>query len=289
MGESMIFDSHAHVNTADTARYPVSPIDGKLGEHVLRDALPASDLLAAMDAHGVARAVVVQRAHVYGFDNSYTLDMATAHPDRLAALCIVDGRKPDASQRARECLDRGAIGIRYTEAERGQGLDWLTAGSAAAAWRTTVERGGSIRVHLFRWNRADGLAAIRKMLDMVPETVLVLDHLSNLDARQPDQGIDLAVRALVEHPTTYLLLSMINFRRWADEGVDPQPVVERVVSLFGADRVMWGSDVGNTIGDYGAMIRCAEEACAGLSAAERRKIFHGTAVRVYGGSVTVET
>jgi L-fuconolactonase len=278
----MLFDSHAHINTTDVANYPVAPVDGHLPETALSDAFPVESLIAAMDESGVARALMVQRSHVYGYDNSYILDSAARFPDRLKPLCVIDGRIQSAADQARAGMARGSVGIRFMEPEKGKGLDWLASDHARDAWAATVAAGGSIRVHLFRWNRADGLAVIAKRLSARPETVLVLDHLSNLDPEQGDHGVDDSLRALAEHPTTSLMLSMINLKRWAADGIEAAPVIERVVALFGADRVMWGSDVGNTPGGYGDMITRAQNACAGLSASDQQKIFHDTAARIYG-------
>ena len=277
-----MFDAHAHVNTADVSRYPVDPIDGRLPPDALAHPLPGDALIAAMDANGITRAVVVQRCHVYGYDNSYTLDVAAAYPDRLRALCVIDGRADDAAAEARACLARSAAGVCYMEPEKGQGIGWLAGDNARAAWRATVEGGGVMRVHLFRWNRAEGLAAIAEMLDLMPDSRLVIDHLSNLDPSAAGHGIDDPLRALADRPNVSLLFSMINLKRWAAEGIDPAPVLSAVVALFGGERVMWGSDVGNTVGDYQAMIDRARAAAASLSEADRRQLFAGTAERVYG-------
>jgi L-fuconolactonase len=274
----MLFDAHAHINTTDAARYPVAPVDGHLPETALSDAFPVESLIAAMDASGVAKALMVQRSHVYGYDNSYILDSAARFPDRLKPLCMVDGRVETATTQAQDCLKRGSVGIRFMEPEKGGGLNWLASDHARAAWKAAVEEGRSIRVHLFRWNRAEGLAVIAERLREMPETVLVLDHLSNLD---PALGIDDALLSLADHPTTNLMLSMINLKRWAADGIDAAPVIEQVVAAFGADRVMWGSDVGNTPGGYGDMTTRAQSACAGLSEPDQQKIFHDTAARVY--------
>jgi L-fuconolactonase len=278
----MLFDSHAHINTTDVARYPVAPVDGHLPVTALSDAFPVEALIAAMDATGVAKALMVQRSHVYGYDNSYILESAARFPDRLKTLCMIDGRVEIAAAQARDCLKRGSVGIRFMEPEKDGGLNWLASDHARDAWQVAVEAGRSIRVHLFRWNRAEGLAVIAERLRAMPETVLVLDHLSNLDPALGDHGVDDSLRSLADHPTINLMLSMINLKRWAADGVEAAQVIERVVALFGGDRVMWGSDVGNTPGGYGDMITRAQAACAGLPASDQQKIFHDAAARIYG-------
>jgi L-fuconolactonase len=60
-------------------------------------------------------------------------------------------------------------------------------------------------------------------------------------------------------------------------------VADVVLSAFGADRVMYGSDwpVCLLASDYPGVIGLARVLTAGLSAAEQAAVFAGTAARVY--------
>ncbi len=64
---------------------------------------------------------------------------------------------------------------------------------------------------------------------------------------------------------------------------DLTPYVDHVISVFGAERVMWGSDwpVCLLAASYDRWRAAAEELVAGRSAAERAAIFGGTAARFY--------
>jgi predicted TIM-barrel fold metal-dependent hydrolase len=53
--------------------------------------------------------------------------------------------------------------------------------------------------------------------------------------------------------------------------------------MFGADKVMWGSDIGTSAGTYKEMIRRAIESTALLNDVERRKILHDTGRRLLLG------
>ena len=108
----MIFDSHAHLVSDDFERYPPAPLSGTL-DRPLDDPMTAEKLVRLMDAQGVGRAVAVQRAHVYGYDNRYVCDAADKHPDRLVAVCCIDAATEDAAARARHWLvERAAAGLR---------------------------------------------------------------------------------------------------------------------------------------------------------------------------------
>jgi len=55
----------------------------------------AEQLVAALDDEGTAQAIVVQRGHIYGYDNRYVCDSAEAHPGRLSAVVSVDANDPN--------------------------------------------------------------------------------------------------------------------------------------------------------------------------------------------------
>ena len=85
---SPLFDSHAHLIAADNSRYPPTPLKGALDRELVP--FTAEDLLRHMDENAVERAVVVQRAHVYGFNNAYVADSAAQYPHRLVSVGMID-------------------------------------------------------------------------------------------------------------------------------------------------------------------------------------------------------
>ncbi len=79
-----MIDSHAHLISADAERYPTSPLSGELEPGALDNPVTAERLLALMDEQGIERALAVQRAHIYGFNNAYVCDAAARYPERCA-------------------------------------------------------------------------------------------------------------------------------------------------------------------------------------------------------------
>lgn len=281
----MIFDSHAHIVSDDQQRYPPAPLSGSVREGDLDDPITAERLLRLLDTHGVERALAVQRAHIYGYDNSYVVDAAEKYPDRLQALCAIDANDRDAPARIRHWVgDRGAVGIRLTEPFKGADTSWLDSPAALDAWGTAAELGVSVRVHLYRWNRAACLPAIAALLPKVSATKVVIDHLSNMHAEQgpADYGLDAPLEALAAYPQVFLLFSTINLAKLAAAGQPAAPVIERVVDRFGAARVLWGSDIGQSKGSYQEMRALAEAAVASLDAEARRQVLYATGRSLYG-------
>jgi predicted TIM-barrel fold metal-dependent hydrolase len=66
-----------------------------------------------------------------------------------------------------------------------------------------------------------------------------------------------------------------------DAGASSKSVLRRMVDLYGADRVMWGSDIGTSAGAYHEMVTRALDACALLTDTERRAVMYETGRRVF--------
>lgn len=279
----MIFDSHAHLVSDDFSRYPPTPLSGKL-DRPLDNPMTAEKFLRAMDEQHVQRAVVVQRAHVYGYNNHYVCDAAERYPERFVAVCCIDAQAPDAAARARHWLiERGAVGLRLTEPFKGANLDWFAGEAARPVWQLANERGTSICLHMFRWNRIDALLALPPLLRTYPQVPVVLDHVSNLAAEEgaPDYGIDTALAALANHGNVYQKFTTINLGKLAAQNLSAAPVIKRVVQAFGAERVMWGSDVAQSPGSYAELLALAKSAMDELTSAEQSAVLYDTCKQVY--------
>jgi predicted TIM-barrel fold metal-dependent hydrolase len=279
----MLFDSHAHLVSDNFARYPPTPLSGTL-DRKLDDPMTAEKLLRLMDRQGIERAVAVQRAHVYGYNNEYVCDAAASYPDRLVAVCCIDAAADNAAERARHWLiARGAAGLRITEPFKGSGIGWFASPAARAVWKLVDELGVSLCLHMYRWNRIETLAALPPLLTEFPRVAVVLDHASNLvaEAGAPDFGVDAELAALARFPQVYQKFTSINFARLATQNQPLAPVVTRVVKEFGADRVMWGSDVAQSAGSYAELVAMANDSVKTLDATQQQAMLYDTGANVY--------
>jgi L-fuconolactonase len=277
-----LFDSHAHLVAADLDRYPPSPLKGELDRVLVP--FTAEDLIRQMDENGVERGVAVQRAHVYGYNNAYVADAAAQFPDRLVSVGMIDPLDPNAPDLVRYWVkERGMVGIRMTEAVKGSDTSWVSGPIAQEIWSVATALGASVCFHFMRWNREPCMAALKDMCIRFPDSTVVVDHFSNLIGEQgaPDFGVDGLLEDLALFPNVYQKFTMINISKLADLGLPCALIVKRMVQSYGAKRVMWGSDVAQSKGNYAEMVRLGNEAVSLLSEAERHHVQYGTAHSVY--------
>ena len=93
------------------------------------------------------------------------------------------------------------------------------------------------------------------------------------------------MRALAAMPNTSVKISgLVNEADWdAWTPADLQPYVDHVLDCFGLDRVMFGGDwpVCTLAGAYRRWADDLWNAVSGLTAAEKRKLFHDNAEAFY--------
>jgi len=125
----------------------------------------------------------------------------------------------------------------------------------------------------------------------LPGLTFVLDHLAKPPVKagvSEPWGVEL--RALAALPNTVCKLSgLVTEADWAGwTTADLQPYADTALEAFGPDRLMFGSDwpVCTLAARYREVLDAARELTVGLSTAEQRALFGGTACRAYGLSAT---
>ncbi|MGW7285816.1 amidohydrolase family protein [Streptomyces sp. NPDC054847] len=121
----------------------------------------------------------------------------------------------------------------------------------------------------------------------VPGLTFVLDHLGKPPVASAEPGPwARAVRAVAAQPNTVCKLSGLvteaDWSTWTVAGL--RPWADTVLEAFGPDRLMFGSDwpVCKLAAGYAEVLGAARALTAHLGEEERRSVFAGTAMRVYG-------
>ena len=175
-------------------------------------------------------------------------------------------------------------GIRMTEAVKGSDSGWVCGPIAADVWTAATQLGASVCFHFMPWNREPCLSALKGMCERFPDTTVVVDHFSNLRSERGalDFGVDTLLEDLAKCPNVVQKFTTINLAKLTDQNLPAAPVIERMVRSYGADRVLWGSDVAQSKGSYAQMVQLAQEATSLLTQSERQQVLYGTARAVYG-------
>jgi L-fuconolactonase len=299
-----LFDTHAHLIADDWDRYPARPFTPDLpmpdrpGYSVTADAL-----IAMMNAHDVSRACLVQRGHVYGYDNSYILDSARAHPGRLHPVLILDTQDPATAPTYRELVKTAHVaGFRMANA-RPWLLDtaWMSSPSAMEVWKACADLGTPMTMIIFMNQLPYMLPLVKIIARMFPDLPILLDHgampfgMTQYEVKlaqdngepvvmptAPHFGIDRTIAIFEDVPNVHFKITEINMERLTSVGVRAAHIVRRMVDSFGPDRLMWGSDVGQSmLWDYTQKTAMARAAADFLTDDERRKFLHDNAERVY--------
>jgi predicted TIM-barrel fold metal-dependent hydrolase len=123
------------------------------------------------------------------------------------------------------------------------------------------------------------------LADAFPETLVVLNH-TGLPADRSPEGLDgwrRAMARLAAAPNVAVKISGLGVpgRPWT--AASNRDVILRTIDLFGVDRAMFASNfpVDSLVASFDAIYRGFKAIVGGFPLADRRRLFHDTAVRLY--------
>jgi predicted TIM-barrel fold metal-dependent hydrolase len=247
-------------------------------------------VLRWMDQNGVAGGAAVQHRGTYGVDNRYLLDSTDQYRHRLVPIVGLDAEDPSTPDMLRQLVDQhGVAGVRLTGARGSDGaLPWLESAAAHRTWVAANQAGLVMDLLQLPPNRSPAtLAAYGRLAGQYPQVRLVLDHCAWPDAAgPPDFGLSSAHLALRAYRNIYFKFTTVNLDLLRAANVPAKLALRHFVAALGAERMMWGSDIGgNSDGLYGEMVARIVAASSGLSRRDRRQLLHdtGQAVMIAGG------
>ncbi len=279
---SQIIDTHPHITSPDVERYPPDPLGGKRSDWSKERSATIESLIVAMDEAGVDKAAIVHSSTTYGFDNSYVADSIAGRSDRVTGVFSVNVTAPEAPDLMRYWVARGMTGMRIYARGSTMAKDWLRIDDPVVtpAWECAAELGISVATNVNA--RDESLEHIKTILARFPEVRLFIDHLGRppiadgAPYRAADSYFDLA-----RFPNLYLKYTRSGLDSMVKGEAEPVGFMTRLVSVFGADRIAWGSNYLSAPGTLSEIIASAKAACVGLSDDDRSWIFARTAQRLY--------
>lgn len=275
-----IVDTHTHVACADAGRFPLQPTTTGVASEWWRDGGTIEQLLAEMDANGVADVVAVQAIGAYGYDCACAADSVARHRDRAALVIALDMGADDPAAELRALLDAPPsdariAGVRLFGVGAGD-PSWLTNGRGAAVWSIAAERGLVVVPCVL----ADRFGEVRALVEGAPAARVAVDHCGFPDLCTDDVWASTAL--LVDLPQVHLKVSSYVLEAAEATEGDAAPTVERLVTMFGADRLCWGSDhPQDQRHDYAGKVALARRATRDLDESSRAAVLGTTGRRLF--------
>ncbi len=274
-----IIDIHPHIISPDLKRYPRAPLGGKQSDWSATRPVSLEQLIAAMDATGIAKAAIVQASTCYGHDNSYVADAVAAYPKRFTGVFSADVLAPDAITKMRHWMERGLTGMRLftfgsTMSEQASFDD----PKSYPAWTYAADHGLSICMQM----SASGIPQLVKMIERFPKVKVLLDHMARptLDDGPP-YAAAASLFGLARYPSVYLKLTKRNFEQAKSGKATPETFFPKLVAEFGAQRLSWGSNYPSSEGALPDILEVARKALAVLPQQDQDWIFAKTAQVLY--------
>jgi L-fuconolactonase len=284
MAGTGVIDAHQHLWDLGRARYDwLTPEQAPIDRTIDWD-----ELAPLMRATPISRTVLVQAAD-NAEDTSYMFEVAGAHPEVAGVVAWVPLDRPDdVADRLLDLRDRpGFAGVRNLIHDRPD-PDWLlrpdvTHGLALLAdARVPFDVVAVLPRHLEH---------VETLSERFPDLRMVIDHLAKPPIKGgayeggPGRWRRLMARAAA-NPNVYAKISGLypasgDQRDWTPD--DLRPYVDHAFEVFGADRLMFGSDwpVSVHAGGYLPVWTGLDTLFAELTPAERSAVTHDTAARFY--------
>ena len=279
---SKLVDIHPHIVSTDTARYPVTPIGGKRSDWSKERSVTLEELIVAMDEGGVDKAAIVHSSTTYGFNNDYVADAVAASPGRFTGVFSVNVTEPDAPERMRYWYGKGLTGMRIYA--RGSTIKeaWLALDdpNVIPAWECASELGISVATNMH--GTGPGLEQIKGIAKRFPRVRLIVDHMGRPPADDgPPYEAAKDYYTLADWPNVYLKFTPSALKSIIKGKADTDTLMPKLVSVFGADRIAWGSNYPASPGSMSDIVAASKKALRTVSEADQSWIFAKTAQLLY--------
>ncbi len=280
------------------------------GEDYVKQALPpwtedfsftAEYLVAEMDYAGIDRALL-HRTPYMGLDDGYIAACCRRYPGRIQGLVQVpEWWIPDRTGEAIEKLERairvhGLSGLQFAPFHRplydlspewtGPDFDpfWVAVAELDIPVFFTLGAVGSPSGYI------EELRSLRTWMDRFPDVDVIVTHgfpwRMFADGDRFDVPDEIYEAAPADHPRFHvqILFAVFMQSRWDYPMPQMRPVLEKMVERFGADRILWGTDIPIVLlhWTYRQSLDYVRRYCPFLNEDEMAAILGGNMARIMG-------
>jgi L-fuconolactonase len=283
----MIIDSHLHVwklarGDYDWLTAELSPL---YADHALTDILPL------FDQNRVSKCILVQAAPSIA-ETQYLFKQAKLHSNHVVAVVgWIDFSSKHALKQLDElCLEPLLRGLRPMLQDISPD-NWILQERFTPIFQALINKGLVFDALV----KQQQLPVIYELACRFPKLNIVIDHCGKPDVdKTPNTQWQKDLAKLAQCPKVTIKICGLpaQFAPAFDEKSALHYITE-VFALFGADRVMWGSDwpVVKLASDYLSWLSFCQRCCRllNLSQPQQTSLFYQTAIDVYGLSVYPES
>jgi predicted TIM-barrel fold metal-dependent hydrolase len=284
-----LFDTHAHFYTNDVDKYPFKATRSRYGPEVMvakamRFPQTPKEVFAFWDECGIAKGCGVQYNSTYQTDNRYLLDIAAEHPDRIIPVVITDPVAKDGPATLEKFTRENKIsGVRWTSGPDKEGKYVFLTDAARPSWEAANRLGLVVVLMPIGGNIPATMASVGEFARTYPNVNIVLDHIGFPRPKElpATQGLTPEHIALAKLPNVYYKYTTLLIEQFHEQDIDAKRFLEQMVKTFSADKMVWGSDVGNTPGSMFGWVQYALDSASGLPEAQQKALFFDTAERIF--------
>ena len=275
-----MIDAHHHLWDPDVGDYPWMTGDFA----ALRRRYDFEDLRPHLVVNGVAATIVVQvRADLA--ETVDLLELASRTAEVVGVVGWVDLTSSDVAGQL-DLLRSGVggehlVGVRHAAADEPD-PDWLLRDDVDAGMRLVAASGLTFDLEITVRELPAAGVLVRRHADVR----FVVDHGAKppVAAGWSQRWAD-GIAALAANPNVWCKLSgLVTEASWSSwTAADLRPYVDHLLAVFGAERLIFGSDwpVCELAASYDQVTAAATETLAALDPDDRQKIMYGNALHVY--------
>jgi L-fuconolactonase len=237
------------------------------------------DFAAVTAGAGIAKAILVQ-SQENAADTDWLLEQAATDPLVCAIVGWADLTAPDAAASVATLAAKPKLaGLRPMVQDKAP--DWYDDPALDDGFRAIAEHGLRIDALV----RVQHLASLDRLANRFPDITIVIDHAAKprIGSAEGFAEWRQAIAPLADRPNLHCKLSglLTECPPGEDSADSLRPYCEALLSMFGAERLMWGSDwpVLAAVGDYSGWLELAK----GLAPhSAHHQLFEASAVTFYG-------
>ncbi|MGO4269996.1 amidohydrolase [Paenibacillus sp. TAF58] len=275
----MRIDAHQHFWNLDKVAYPwLVPAYGPLYRTI-----EAAELEPLIKVAGIDKTVIVQAMDSYE-DTDYMFETAARYDWVAGIVGWAPLNKPDEAAKKLEQYTKNPLfkGVRHLIHEE-QDPDWVVQNDVIEGLKVLASFGLTFDVVAVLPRH---LEHVSTLAEKVPNLKLVIDHLAKPPIKDGQmEPWASQMKKAASYTNVYAKLSGLNtaadWENWS--AADIKPYMDYAFQIFGAERLMFGSDwpVANLAGDYTKVWKETNKALEGRSSAEIDAVLGHTAAQFY--------